>query len=76
MQTNYTYTATVADYKDYNTYRSYDERACEVVNDFLDTKFYPVYTECSERIDEKQCQVKGVDIKFDNSKVLFYFLYV
>lgn len=67
MQTNYTYTATVADYKDYNTYRSYDERACEVVNDFLDTKFYPVYTECSERIDEKQYQVKGVDVKFDMS---------
>ena len=65
MQTNYTYTATVADYKDYNTYRSYDERACEVVNDFLDTKFYPIYTDCSERIDEKQYQIKGIDIKFD-----------
>lgn len=67
MQTNYTYTATVADYKDYNTYRSYDERACEVVNDFLDTKFYPIYTDCSERIDEKEYQIKGVDIKFDMS---------
>lgn len=65
MQTNYTYTATVSDYKDYNTYRSYDERACEIVNDFLDTKFYPVYTDCSERIDEKQYQIKGIDIKFD-----------
>lgn len=65
MQANYTYTATVADYKDYNTYRSYDERACEVVNDFLDTKFYPVYTDCSERIDETQYQIKGIDIKFD-----------
>lgn len=67
MLTNYTYTATVADFKDYNTYRSYDERACEVVNDFLDTKFYPVYTESSERVDEKKYQVQGVDIKFDLS---------
>lgn len=69
MENTYTYTATVADYKDYNTYRSYDERACEVVNNFLDTKFYPIYSTKSERVEEKKYQVQGVDIKFNMGDV-------
>ena len=31
-------------YNSYEAYRNYDNRACEVVNEFLDENFYPYIT--------------------------------
>lgn len=69
MKNNY---KTPAGYTDYETYRNYDNRACEVVNDFLDTNFYPNITTTLNRNNNTNEQIKGVDLTFTDKNNFTY----
>lgn len=64
MQTKTNHYTTPKGYKDYETYRNFDNRACEIVNDFLDEKFYPYITKAFKRTQKFDKQVKGIDCVF------------
>ena len=50
-------------YSDYEEYRSYDTRACEIVNDYLDENLYPLFCD-SDRITSFSQQIHGIDCTF------------
>lgn len=52
------------EYNSYEEYRSYDYRACEIVNDFLDSNCYPYFTKKFKRTDDFKLQTSGVDCVF------------
>lgn len=45
--------------------RKADEKASEIVSDFLDEKFYPTTTANANRVYNVEDQVKGIDITFN-----------
>ena len=51
-------------YNSYEAYRNYDNRACEVVNEFLDENFYPYITKSFKRTEKTDKQVQGIDCVF------------
>lgn len=61
MQTKY---KTPYGYNSYEDYRSYDNRACKIVNEFLDEKFYPYITITFQRTEKVDKQVQGIDCLF------------
>lgn len=61
MKNNY---KTPAGFTDYETYRNYDNRACEIVNNFLDSKLYPYFTKKFKRINNTEKQIQGIDCAY------------
>lgn len=55
---------TPAGFKNYEEYRKYDNRACEIVNNFLDTKLYPYFTQKFKRINDTGKQIQGIDCAY------------
>lgn len=51
-------------YNSYEAYRNFDNRACEVVNEFLDENFYPYITNSFKRTEKTDKQVQGIDCVF------------
>ena len=57
-------------FNSYEEYRNYDNRACEVVNNFLDRNCYNFFTSKTlKRITATSEQIKGVDCKFQANKL-------
>lgn len=65
------YYTTPAGYNSYEEYRSYDTRACDIVNEYLDNNLYPFFVEF-ERIDTFKEQIHGIDCTFTDYKNFCY----
>lgn len=55
-------------YTSYESYRNYDNRACEIINEFLDSNCYPYLTKSFGRTNKKDKQIKGIDCVFATSE--------
>lgn len=58
-------------YSDYEEYRNYDARACDIVNKYLDEHLYPLFVE-SDRISSFNQQIRGLDCTFTDYSQFTY----